>query len=152
MYRIMFVCHGNICRSPMAEFVLKDMVARRGIDGKFHIESAATSTDEIGNCPHPGTVKMLEAANISCKGKRARRLRADDYDDFDMFIGMDEANIRNMRRMLKGDPEGKVYKMLEFADSNRDVADPWYTGDFDATYNDVVDGCMGLLAWLGEKA
>ncbi len=149
MYRVMFVCHGNICRSPMAEFVLKDMVAKRGLGDEFYIESAATSTDEIGNPPHPGTVRMLKAAHISCKGKRARQLRSSDYGHFDLFVGMDEANVRNMRRMLKGDPAGKVYKLLEFAGSGRDVADPWYTGDFDATYRDVVDGCVGLLAWLG---
>ncbi len=151
MHRILFVCHGNICRSPMAEFVLKDMVARRGLSDRFHIESAATSTDEIGNHPHYGTVRKLESVNIPVdENKTARRLTADDYDEFDVFVGMDAANIRNMKRMLRGDPDGKVYKMLEFAGEYRDVADPWYTGDFDATYNDVVDGCVGLLAWVGE--
>lgn len=151
LHRILFVCHGNICRSPMAEFVLKDMVERRGIAKRFHIASAATSTDEIGNHPHSGTLKRLAQAGIEWDGeKRARQLTAGDYDKFDLFIGMDDANIRNMCRMLKGDPDNKVYKMLEFAGMNRDVADPWYTGDFDATYGDVTDGCVGLLAWLGE--
>lgn len=151
MHRIMFVCHGNICRSPMAEFVLKDLVQKKGIAEEFHIESAATSTDEIGNGPHYGTVEKLAAVGVPIDGRKvARQLRADDYDKFDVFVGMDSANIRNMRRMLQGDPDGKVYKMLEFAGEERDVADPWYTGDFDATYEDVSDGCVGLLAWLGE--
>lgn len=151
MHRVLFVCHGNICRSPMAEFVLKDMVKKRGIADTFTIASAATRTDEIGNRPHYGTVNKLASVNIPIdETKRARQLRASDYDDFDVLIGMDSANIRDMKRMLGGDPEGKVYKMLEFAGEDRDVADPWYTGDFDATYDDVVDGCVGLIAWLGE--
>ena len=129
MIRVLFVCHGNICRSTMAEFVLKDMVARRGLADEFEIESAATSTEEIGNPVHPGTVGEL------------RR--------HDLIIGMDEANMRNMGRMLGGDPAGKLHKMLEFAGSTRDVADPWYTGDFDTTYEDVCDGCRGLLGYLG---
>lgn len=149
-FRILFVCHGNICRSTMAEFVLKDMVARRGLADEFEIESAATSTEEIGNPVHPGTVGKLRRHDIGgFEKKRARQLRRDDYDAFDLIIGMDEANMRNMGRMLGGDPAGKLHKMLEFAGSTRDVADPWYTGDFDATYEDVCDGCRGLLGYLG---
>lgn len=148
--RILFVCHGNICRSTMAEFVLKDMVAARGQDARFHIESAATSTEEIGNPVHPGARAALREHGIGgFESKRARRLRRADYDDFDLVIGMDEANMRNMGRMLGGDAEGKLHKLLEFAGSTRDVADPWYTGDFDTTYEDVCDGCVGLLAYLG---
>lgn len=147
--RILFVCHGNICRSTMAEFVLKDMVAARGVADGFSIESAATSTEEIGNPVHPGTRRMLQAHGIGgFEGKRARQLTRDDYDDYDLIIGMDEANIRNMGRMLGGDPEGKVRKLLEFAGSTRDVADPWYTGDFETTYDDVRAGCAGLLGRL----
>lgn len=146
---ILFVCHGNICRSTMAEFVLKDMVAARGVADGFSIESAATSTEEIGNPVHPGTRRMLQAHGIGgFEGKRARQLTRDDYDDYDLIIGMDEANIRNMGRMLGGDPEGKVRKLLEFAGSTRDVADPWYTGDFETTYDDVRAGCAGLLGRL----
>ena len=146
---ILFVCHGNICRSTMAEFVLKDMVAARGVADGFSIESAATSTEEIGNPVHPGTWRMLQAHGIGgFEGKRARQLTRDDYDDYDLIIGMDEANIRNMGRMLGGDPEGKVRKLLEFAGSTRDVADPWYTGDFETTYDDVRAGCAGLLGRL----
>ena len=150
MIRVLFVCHGNICRSTMAEFVLKDMVARRGLADEFEIESAATSTEEIGNPVHPGTVGELRRHDIGgFEKKRARQLRRTDYDAFDLIIGMDEANMRNMGRMLGGDPAGKLHKMLEFAGSTRDVADPWYTGDFDTTYVDVCDGCRGLLGYLG---
>ncbi len=150
MIRLLFVCHGNICRSTMAEFVLKDMVARRGLADEFEIESAATSTEEVGNPVHPGTVGELRRHDIGgFEKKRARQLRRDDYDAFDLIIGMDEANMRNMDRMLGGDPAGKLHKMLEFAGSTRDVADPWYTGDFDTTYEDVCDGCRGLLGYLG---
>lgn len=150
MIRILFVCHGNICRSTMAEFVLKDMVARRELADGFEIESAATSTEEIGNPVHPGTVGELRRHGIGgFEKKRARQLCRADYDAFDLIIGMDEANMRNMGRMLGGDPEGKLHKMMEFAGSARDVADPWYTGDFDTTYEDVCDGCTGLLRYLG---
>lgn len=150
MIRVLFVCHGNICRSTMAEFVLKDMVARRGLADELEIESAATSTEEIGNPVHPGTVGELRRHGIGgFEKKRARQLRGDDYDAFDLIIGMDEANMRNMGRMLGGDPAGKLHKMMKFAGSTRDVADPWYTGDFDTTYEDVCDGCRGLLGYLG---
>lgn len=146
---ILFVCHGNICRSPMAEFVLKDMVRARGIEDALHIESAATTNDEIGNPVHSGTVRRLAREGISCDGKRARRITAADYDAFDVIIGMDEENMRHMMRAWNKDPQGKVYKMMEFAGEKRDVADPWFTGDFEATYDDIYEGCVGLLGWLG---
>lgn len=152
MVRVLFVCHGNICRSTMAEFVLKDMVAKRGLSGQFHIESAATSTEELGNPVYPGTQRVLRAHGIGgFEGKRARQLRRADCNDFDLIIGMDEANMRNTGRMLGGDAQGKLHKLLEFAGSARDVADPWYTGDFDTTYEDVCDGCEGLLNFLGAS-
>ncbi len=148
--RVLFVCHGNICRSTMAEFVLKDMVAKRGLTDRFHIASAATSTEELGNPVYPGTVQVLQEHGISgFEDKRARQLCAADYDHFDLLIGMDSANTKNMHRMLKGDPRSKIHKMMRFAGSDRDVADPWYTGDFDTTYEDVCDGCTGLLGFLG---
>ena len=147
-YRILFVCHGNICRSTMAEFVMKDLVARRGLADGFAIASAATHDDEIGSPVHPGTRAVLEAQGIDCSGKTARRLRRADAEEWDLFVGMDEANMRDMRRQLGREAESRCFKLLEFADSDRDVADPWYTGDFDATYDDVIAGCTGLLARL----
>ena len=148
--RILFVCHGNICRSTMAEFVLKDMVTRRELAERFHIESAATSTEEIGNPVHPGTAAVLREYGIGgFEGKRARQLRRADYDAFDFIIGMYTANISNMNWILGGAPDGKVSKLLEFAGTSRSVDDPWYTGDFETTYADVCDGCEGLLAYLG---
>jgi len=150
MTKILFMCHGNICQSPMAEFVMKDLVRKAGLESQFHIESAATSTEELGNPVYPGTVQVLQKHDIGgFEEKRARQLCAADYDRFDLLIGMDSANIKNMHRMLKGDPQGKIHKMMGFAGSDRDVADPWYTGDFDTTYEDVRDGCTGLLGFLG---
>ena len=149
MTGVLFVCHGNICRSPMAEFLFKDLVARRGLAERFHIESAATTTDEIGNAPHAGTCAILAREGVSCEGKRARQITRDDDERFDVIIGMEDANMRSMQRAFGGDPAGKLHKMMEFAGSERDVADPWYTGDFEATFRDVSDGCEGLLSWLG---
>ncbi len=146
MIKILFICHGNICRSPMAEFVMKDMVKKAGLESRFQIASAATSTEETGNPVHRGTREKLRQAGISCAGKTARQLTRSDYAAYDYLIGMDTWNIRNMHRMLGGDPDKKIYKLLEFAGSTQDVADPWYTGDFETTYRDVVAGCQGLLS------
>ena len=146
MIKVMFVCLGNICRSPMAECVLKDMVAKRGLSYRFVIESSATSTEEIGNPIHYGTRTKLRQMGVPLTDHRAVQLKASDYEKYDHFIGMDASNRRNMVRMLGGDPDGKVHLMLDFTDHPRDVADPWYTGDFDATYDDVVAGCEGFLA------
>ena len=148
MIKILFICHGNICRSPMAEFVMKDMVKKAGLESRFQIASAATSTEEIGNPVHRGTQEKLRQVGISCAGKTARQLTRSDYAAYDYLIGMDTWNIRNMHRMLGGDPDKKIYKLLEFAGSTQDVADPWYTGDFETTYRDVVAGCQGLLSKL----
>ena len=148
MVKILFICHGNICRSPMAEFVMKDMVKKAGLESRFFIASAATSTEEIGNPVHYGTRGKLREVGISCAGKTARQITRRDYDEYDLLIGMDMANIRNMRRAWNGDPDGKVHLLLEYAGTNREVADPWYTGDFEATYTDVVAGCSGLLEEL----
>ncbi|MDO5042997.1 MAG: low molecular weight protein-tyrosine-phosphatase [Slackia sp.] len=153
IHRIMFVCHGNICRSTMAEFVMKDLVKRADLEGDFVIASSATSSEEIGNDTYPGTKRVLSEHGVSFSPRAAVQLRAADYDAYDLFVGMDAANIRNMRRMLKGDPAAKVHKLLEFAegsdtDAAADVADPWYTGDFETTYDDVLRGCEALLAWL----
>ena len=151
MIKILFVCHGNICRSPMAEFLLKDIVRKKGLEDEFFIASAATSTEEIGNGVHPGTRRKLAQFGIRTDGKYAVQLKASDYDKYDYFIGMDTWNIRNMKHILKGDPEGKVYKMLAFAGIDRDVADPWYTGDFEATYDDIMTGLTAFMKELGYE-
>ena len=145
MIKILFVCHGNICRSPMAEFVMKKLVADAGLTDKFGIESAATSTEEIGNPVYPPAKRKLAEHGIGCAGKTARQMNKGDYTEFDLLIGMDSANIRNMNRICGGDPEDKIKLLLNYAGLNRDVADPWYTGDFDATWNDVTKGCRALL-------
>ena len=185
MTRILFVCHGNICRSPMAEFVMKDLVKKAGLESEFLIESAATSTEEIGNPVYPPARRKLAEHGIDCAGKTARQLTRADYDQYDLLIGMDRANLRNMRRICGGDPDGKIHLLMEFAGRHRkgaprgpggagcagrgersafspqveteesglcfdDVADPWYTGDFEATWRDVLEGCEGLLQAIKE--
>ena len=149
MIKILFVCHGNICRSPMAEFVLKDMVRKKGYQDQFHIESAATSREELGNPVYLPARRKLASHGIRCEGKTARQMTGKDYDSFDLLIGMDHANIRNMRRICGGDPEEKIRLLLDYTDRPGEVADPWYTGDFDATWDDVQDGCRGMLTSLG---
>jgi len=145
MKRILFVCHGNICRSPMAEFVMKDLVSKAGRSDDFHIESAATSTEEIGNDVYPPARRKLAEHGISCKGKTARQMTRADYDRFDLLIGMDQWNIRNMTRICGGDPEGKIRMLMDYTNRPGEVADPWYTGNFDATWRDVLLGCQCLL-------
>ena len=150
MKRILFICHGNICRSPMAEFVMKDMVEKAGLSGDFYIESAATSTEEIGNPVYPPARRKLEEQGISCAGKHARQMTRADYDKFDYIIAMDRNNLRNLRRIIGEDTDGKVSLLLTHAGRSGDVADPWYTGDFDATWDDVNAGCRGLLNELAK--
>ena len=145
MIRVLFICHGNICRSPMAEYVMKDLVKKSNLSDQFHISSAATSTEEIGNPVHRGTREKLAQAGIACEGHHARQMTRADYDGYDYLIGMDEWNIRNIKRITGGDPEGKIFRLLDFTGQAGDVADPWYTGDFDATFADVMAGCSGLL-------
>ena len=152
MIRVLFICHGNICRSPMAEFILKDIVTKRGIADQFEIASAATSTEEIwngvGNPVYPPARGELARHGISCKGKRAVQLTASDYDYYDYLIGMDSMNMRNIERMTGHRRGDKIYKMLEFAGRDADVRDPWYSGNFRETYEDVVEGCQAFLDWL----
>lgn len=145
MTRVLFASHGNICRSPMAEFVMKDLVKKAGLESRFHIESAATSTEKIGNPVYPPARRKLVEHGIDCAGKTARQLTRADYDRFDLLIGMDRANLRNMTRICGGDPDGKIRLLLDFTERPGDVADPWYTGDFEATWRDVLEGCRGLL-------
>ncbi len=145
MIKILFVCHGNICRSPMAEFVLKDLAAKAGVSGRFRIDSAATSAEELGNPVYPPARRKLREHGIDCAGKTARRMTRADYDAYDLLIGMDRANVRNMTRLCGGDPDGKIRMLMHYCGQDREVADPWYTGDFEATWQDVSDGCRALL-------
>ena len=145
MIKILFVCHGNICRSTMAESVMTHLLSRRGLSDQLQVASAATSREEIGNPPHHGTLRKLREVGIPVVPHRAVQMTRKDYEEYDYLIGMDDWNIRNMQRITGGDPEHKLYKLLEFADSTRDIADPWYTGNFDATYNDIMEGCEGFL-------
>lgn len=152
MTKILFVCYGNICRSPMAEFVMRDLVKKAGLENRFVIASAATSTEEIGNPVYPPARRELARHGIGCAGHAARRICREDYDRYDWLIGMDRANLSNMRRLWDGDPAEKVHALLEFAGRpGQDVADPWYTGDFEATWLDVLSGCRGLLALLEKN-
>ena len=148
MIRILFVCHGNICRSPMAEFVMKDIVAKAGLSAEFEISSAATSTEEIGNSVYPPARRKLAEHGISCEGKTARQLTRKDYESYDLLIAMDHNNLRNLRRMLGEDTENKIHLLMEYTDCPGEVADPWYTGDFEETWQDVLAGCTGLLKQL----
>ncbi|MBD5466328.1 MAG: low molecular weight phosphotyrosine protein phosphatase [Lachnospiraceae bacterium] len=151
MIKILFVCHGNICRSPMAEFVMKDMVEKKGLQHQFHIASAATSTEEIGNPVHPGTRNKLKQYGISTAGKYAIQLKKSDYRDYDYLIGMEERNLTNMRRITGGDPDKKMHCLLDFSNHPRDIADPWYTGNFDLTYTDILEGCKAFLSYLENE-
>ena len=151
MTSILFVCHGNICRSPMAEFVMKDLVRQAGLEWKYEIASAATSSEELGNPVYPPARRKLAEHGIGCAGKTARRLTRDDYDEYDLLIGMDRMNFRNMHRICGGDPEGKIHLLMDYTGRPGEVADPWYTGDFEETWQDVLEGCRGLLELLEEK-
>lgn len=146
MIKILFLCHGNICRSPMGEYILKDLVKKAGKQEQFQIASAATSREEIGNPVYPPARRKLAEHGISCDGHAARQLQRGDYDRFDLLVGMDMANLRDMRRICGGDPEGKIHPLLEFAGRpGEEVADPWYTGDFEAAWQDILHGCQGIM-------
>ena len=148
MIRVLFVCHGNICRSPMAEFVMKELVEQAGLKQRFIIASAATSAEEIGNDIHWGTRKKLLAENIPFSPRSARRLTPVDYEQYDYLIGMDDANLRNMKRIFGDDPNHKIFTLLDFTDHPKAIADPWYTGDFDETFSDITKGCKAFLSYL----
>lgn len=151
MVKILFVCLGNICRSPMAEFVFKDLVKKAGLEKEFYIESAATSSEEVGNNMHYGTVDKLLEKNIEFGEKRARKIKAEDYEKFDYIIGMEESNIVNIKKIVGDDLENKIYKLLDFSNNPRDIADPWYTGNFDVTYNDILEGSEKFLEFLRKS-
>ena len=151
MKKILFVCHGNICRSPMAEFVMKDLVRKAGLASQFYIESAATSREEIGNPVYPPARRKLAEHGISCDGHAARQLTNADYEKYDLLIGMDRDNLRDMYHICGGDPDGKLRLLMDYTDRPDDVADPWYTGDFESTWQDVLAGCQGLLRELTAR-
>lgn len=151
MYRILFICHGNICRSPMAEFICRDLVKKQGKETEFCISSCATSTEELGNSVYPPAKAELARHGLSCAGKRAVQLCREDYTRYDLLLCMDDRNIRNAERILGGDPEGKIKKLLSYTGEHRDVSDPWYTGDFATAYRDIENGCRALLQQLSER-
>ena len=151
MIKVMFVCLGNICRSPMAEFVLKDMVKKQGLEKEFYIKSSATSSEEIGNDIHYGTRDKLIQNGIPSTKRKAVKLRAEDYKKYDYIIGMEKSNVINIKRIVGEDVDDKIYRLLDFSDTPRDIADPWYTGNFEITFNDIVEGCNGFLKCLKDK-
>lgn len=150
MIKVLFLCHGNICRSPMAEFVFKDMVARKGLAERFAIASAATSREEIGNDIHRGTKKKLDEADVPYSKRKARQITRADYDEYDYILLMDEENRRGLNRIIGSDSKNKVFGLLDFSENPRAIADPWYTGNFDITYDDILEGCETFLSWLKE--
>ena len=149
MTKVLFVCHGNICRSPMAEFIFKKMVKSSGLQDQFEIASAAVSSEELGNPVYPPAREVMRRHGIDCSGKYARQIRSSDYSDFDYIIGMDRRNLANMLRFWGNDPEGKISLLMSYTGSDREVADPWYTGNFDATWDDITSGCTAFLNGLG---
>ena len=151
MTKILFICHGNICRSTMAHFVFQDLVNKAGLNDSFFIDSKATSTEAIGESTHYGTVKKLREVGVPVLPHTSTQITKKDYKDFDYIVAMDENNMKNLDRILNGDPKKKIRKLLSFAGKSGDIADPWYTGDFDVTYRDVLEGCMGLLNKLSEN-
>lgn len=151
MTKILFVCLGNICRSPMAEFVMREKVRRDGLSGRIEVASAGTSDEELGNPVHPGTRSRLRQMGVPMTARTARPMDRSDYAEYDLLIGMEASNVRSMRRICGGDPEGKIHRLLDFSDRPRDIADPWYTGNFDLTYDDVDEGCDALLEHLKER-
>ena len=151
MIKVLFVCHGNICRSTMAQSMFQDMVSKKGMADKFYIDSAATSREEIGNGPHYGTVQKLREVGIPVIPHRARQMTRNDYDNYDYLIGMDSYNVSNMARIAGGDPDNKIFQMLGFAGLNRSIADPWYTDNFDDTYNDLIIGLDGFWKYLSAR-
>lgn len=148
MIRVLFICHGNICRSPMARFIMEDLVKKARLEERIKVDSAATSTEEIGNPVYPPARRKLAEYGIGCQGHAAKQMKKADYSHYDLLIGMDQANLRNMTRICGGDPEGKIHLLMDYTDRPGQVADPWYTGDFETTYQDVLEGCQGLLEEL----
>ena len=151
MIKVLFICHGNICRSPMCQSVFTHLLSTQNLTHHFQIDSAATSREEIGNTPHYGTVNKLRREGVPLIPHRAIQMTKEDYNNYDYLIAMDTMNIRNIMRIIGNDPDGKVYRLLDFSEHPRDIADPWYTGDFEQTYADIVEGCQALLNEIKSK-
>lgn len=151
MIKVMFICHGNICRSPMAEFIFKDLVKKAGLQDNFSIVSRATSREEIGNPVHPGTIRILNRLNIDCRNKRAQQITLDEFINYDYLIPMDYNNINNLNWMFKASPKHPIKRLLAYCGNDKDIADPWYTGDFETTYQEINEGCQALLLHLQDK-
>lgn len=151
MIKVLFVCLGNICRSPMAEYVFKDMVKKEDIENDFYIDSAGTSSEENGNPVYYDTREKLRKENIECGDHTSRKLTKEDYKKYDYIIGMEERNIRNIKGIVGEDKDNKIYRLLDFSDNPRDIADPWYTGNFDRTYDDIVEGLEGYITYIKNK-
>jgi len=151
MIKVLFVCHGNICRSTMAEYVFKHMVKQEKIEDEFYIDSAGTSSEEAGNPVYYDTREKLRQENIECGNHKSRKIQIKDYEEFDYIIAMEEKNINNIKRIIGEDKDNKIYRLLEFSQNPRDIADPWYTGNFDITYDDIVEGLEGFLDYLKEN-
>lgn len=151
MIKILFICHGNICRSPMAEFIFKDLINKKGIADRFYVASAATSYEEIGNPVYPPARRKLLEHGIDPSGKYAIHMERADYDAYDFLIGMEQMNIRNMYRITGSDPQKKICRLLDYSKRPRDISDPWYTGDFDRAYEDILEGCEALLKYLSDE-
>lgn len=151
MIKILFVCLGNICRSPMAEFVFKDISEKRGLEDKFYIESAATSNEEVGNGVHYGTINKLKSEGVKIYDRKAKQIKKSDYKKFDYIIAMESKNIKDILRIVGEDKENKIYRLLDFSNNPRDIADPWYTGNFTVTYNDIVEGCNAFIDKMSKK-
>ena len=150
MIKVCFICHGNICRSPMAEFILKDLVRKEGLEESIYIESCATSSEEIGNKVYPPVAKILNKRGIDCSNKRARRVNKEDYEKFDLLVAMDSENLYNLNRLFNDDKK-KIHLLLSYAGIDKDIADPWYTRDFNKTYEEVMKGCIGLLKFIKQE-
>ena len=148
MIKIMFVCHGNICRSAMSEFIMKDMIAKRKLEDKIQVASSATSREEIGNDMYPPAKRKLDKEHIPYPRHHARQITKSDYAEYDLILCMEQYNIRNLKRIIPADPDNKIHLLLDYSDSPRDIADPWYSGDFDKTFDDIIEGCEGLLEYL----
>ena len=151
MINVLMICHGNICRSPMAEYLFRDMVQKKGIAGQFHIASAATSREEIGNGVYPPAKRKLASVGITCDMHHARQVTKQDYEEYDYLLAAEQYNLRNLQRIIKDDPKRKIYRLLDFCDRPRDIADPWYTGNFDITYDDIMEGLEGFLKHLEKE-